>query len=544
MGLSEGYRIVNLDEGGREALTREFGSKFGDVLVFENILKHAHHALGCRSVLIEEEYIDKDYRNEFSNLYSKMFKKVDSYCKRLHFFRAQLSDEKQVFTEDEANLGYCGYTVIRPLEVGKVGRTSLAVHRDNPHLEYPLCTTQLTSHLQGRDFNIEGSPFIQQDSMVMCCAHAAIWMAARYMHEEFGFPEWLPYEISENASRYFTLLPRILPTEGLTALEISNALTNMGYSPTMHSKPKLSECETEEGHQRSLDSWDPTRWIYRYIESGIPVIALFPDHVATIIGHTFAPDRWRRQFHEVSDPDTLSACYSHNCVDGYIMHDDAVGPYRILPVSLDDEAGHVNLGREDLLPLDDEDSPYRSLDDMEEFIVPLPEKVYILAEHIDDIVKGLLLKGPHADMLYQNVLTIAKRSNRTALEFLRNLRSSDNPMLLRVFFAKTVDYKRGLSEPEPDDQVHPRVLEEYRKLHMPRFVWIIQITNPSYYCKESQEERKILGEILLDATANKLGLPYLAIHLPGILFIRHPGDESLSKPIEILDDRPYRIRMR
>lgn len=536
--------IFYLDQSGERTLVEKFGSKSRDVLTFECILKYAREFLGCQSVLVEEKYIDRDYRDEFSHLYSKMFKRFDSYCQRLHFFKARISDENEVITKDNNHLGYSGYVVIRPIDVGKVGRTVLAAYRNNPTKDYPLCASDFESHLLGRKFNVCGTPFIQQDTMVMCCAHAAIWMAARYMHQEFGFPECLPYEISENASRYFTLSPRVLPTEGLFSSEIANALTNMGYSPTMHSKPKRAFFDTTKEYQRNLKRWDPARFIYRYIESKIPVIALFPGHAATIIGHTFEHTRWQRLSNKTEAANGWNICYSHHCADSFIMHDGLVGPYRILPVSKEDQDNQIAQGRKSLLPSRGKDFPYRTLDDIEEFIVPLPEKVYVLAEHIDDIIKGLLWEGPYHNILYDHVAEMAQQGNHTAIDFLLSLQNPDNPVLLRVFLMRSVDYKRHVATDAVAHRMHHQVVEEYRRLHMARFIWVIQLTNMDNYCKETPGEREIFGEILIDATGNKLGLCHLAIHLPGVLFIRQVEDDYLPDPLPIPDDHSYCIQMR
>ena len=213
-------------------------------------------------------------------------------------------------------------------------------------------------------------------------------------------------------------------------------------------------------------------------------------------------------------------------------------------ISAKDQGKHIAERYGSLLPLVSKD---HTLDDIEEFVVPLPEKVYILAEHIDDIVKGILQEGPHAKILYRNVLEMAKKGNQASIDFLTsllNIRRKNNPVILRVFFIPSVVYKEHLAKQDTEHPMHPRVIEEYQKLHMSRFVWIIQVTNMQNYCKEKQEDRQIFGEILIDATANKLGLSYLAIHLPGVLFIRRLEDDYLAKPIFIPDDHPYCIQIR
>ena len=109
---------------------------------------------------------------------------------------------------------------------------------------------------------------------------------------------------------------------------------------------------------------------------------------------------------------------------------------------------------------------------------------------------------------------------------------------------RSVDYKRHITTEAAVHGMHPLIVEEYRRLKMPRFVWVVQLTNVNHYCKETAEDREIFGEILIDATGNKLALCHLAIHLPGVLFVRRAEDDYIPVPLIVPDDHPYHIQMR
>ncbi len=229
--------------------------------VFDNLLLYAKEFLGAQTVLVEHEYIDMDFRNEYSSLYSKAFKQYTNKCMRLHFFAKRIKDIEFIknISLSLYTLKYLGYVVVRPVTVGKVGRTVLsAQHKKlDPERDYVLCTDLFTSHLFGKTFEIKGAPFIQQDSMVMTCAQASIWMAARYMHQKFGFPCHLPCHITESASASLGWAGRTLPSEGLTVYMMLNALNNMGYSPIFSLKPSLHEYVGKENkYEKALDNWN------------------------------------------------------------------------------------------------------------------------------------------------------------------------------------------------------------------------------------------------------------------------------------------------
>ncbi|MDA1273625.1 MAG: hypothetical protein O2960_06180 [Verrucomicrobia bacterium] len=78
----------------------------------------------AKTVALERHYIDKDYRDTFSNFHSKRFSTPDSRCVRLHFFsravaRVELKDAVKVQAD------YLGYAVIRPTRPNCLGRTLL-----------------------------------------------------------------------------------------------------------------------------------------------------------------------------------------------------------------------------------------------------------------------------------------------------------------------------------------------------------------------------------------------------------------------------------
>ena len=74
----------------------------------------------AKCVAVEREYIDKDYRDTFSNFHSKRFSTPRSRCLRLHFFDREVTragfreaclDANKLKAVNDHNLGY---SVIRP----------------------------------------------------------------------------------------------------------------------------------------------------------------------------------------------------------------------------------------------------------------------------------------------------------------------------------------------------------------------------------------------------------------------------------------------
>ena len=82
-----------------------------------------------KTIIIEPHYICKDFRDLFSNYYSKKFIVGSSYCERLHFFSQDLDELDFLIDPSSCQDSYLGYSVIRPVPGRCLGRTII-----NPYL--------------------------------------------------------------------------------------------------------------------------------------------------------------------------------------------------------------------------------------------------------------------------------------------------------------------------------------------------------------------------------------------------------------------------
>src|ERR1035438_6067598 len=81
-----------------------------------------------KAVLVEHNYIDKDYRSTYYNFYAKKGQHYRADCVRLHFF-----DETVTFDASALKLGghreenlrfhYFGYIILRPTGIATIGRS-------------------------------------------------------------------------------------------------------------------------------------------------------------------------------------------------------------------------------------------------------------------------------------------------------------------------------------------------------------------------------------------------------------------------------------
>jgi len=117
-------------------------------------------ALGdsVKTVLVERHYIDKDYRDTFSNYHSKRFQTPDSRCNRLHFFN-EIFDKAALVDVERMQRSYLGYSVVRPTRPNCVGRT-LIYPVDSRMGEAHIRTCSEKIHLLGVSLEVHGFPFI------------------------------------------------------------------------------------------------------------------------------------------------------------------------------------------------------------------------------------------------------------------------------------------------------------------------------------------------------------------------------------------------
>jgi Papain-like cysteine protease AvrRpt2 len=243
--------------------------------------------------MIEPDYIDRDFRDEYASHYATTYRLLPSRCRRLHFFSA----------EDEVDR-YLGYCVLRPLRAHPTGRTVIAPPDQLLPYVSCICTSVVRPH--GRRLRVEGFPFMEQDSQLGVCAHASVWMVALYHHLAYHTPRFVISDIASGAASHPEPL-RVTPSGGLSATQVGVTLNQLGFN----SIPYL------------LDQLPPTesisKIVCRYLNSRLPVLLATTGHVTVLVG--YGRDRAGRLF--------------------YVRSDDGNGPYRVV-YDTDDPLGEWN----------------------------------------------------------------------------------------------------------------------------------------------------------------------------------------------------------
>lgn len=450
---------------------------------------------GARTAVIETRYIDLDYRSEYSAFYSRAFASVPDSAVRLHFFKQELdaSDTLKL----PANPGYVGYIVVRPSRLGPVGRAMLA---PPPGMQEAVRTTVTDEvHLFGQRLEISAVPFVQQDMQLGRCAHAAAWMC-HYSAWRRGEVRRHPMADFNLASDHTLGLGRPVPSSGLTvnqlmqlfmAFELPAAFYRVSDLPhTVLDVPWAPppSSPAEEDPAPHPGTWD-TRLIRiccQYLNSGFPVLVGTHDHAFVLCGYIREPH-----------PDT-----GHDRWITFIRHDDQRGPYLRVKNILND--------------VDSEDQGF-SYTPWEVLLIPLPDKLWLAPEHAE-LAGGLML---------QQFAERAQQENKAAAELLDLIQAGG--LALRTYATSSNRFKSGARGRLPQD-----VAYEYRLSRMPRYVWVVEAIDRK---RRRAGDAPVIGEAVLDATSPDHEPAPLALHLPGVAWIRRT-DGAVRYPIRCAPD-PY-----
>jgi hypothetical protein len=495
--------------------------------VLTHVVEYVRDVLKCKRVIVEKEYIDVDYASEYAVLYSRCFKKFGNICNRLHFFARDVTlEDLRNGAVEEQTYGYRGYCVLTPLVCGTVGRTVLSPwpldeEMATRHQMAKFCVGDFRAHVYGRTLLVSGAPFIEQDSMVMACAQASVWMAAFLMHGkygQYGISRHLPGDITEAAGRYLPWWGRTLPSEGLLVSHMVNALANMGYSPVLR--------------LRQAVGWtDPLSLIQKYIDSNIPVIATLsrPSHAVTVIGYVTCKDRRGVPGEEPS------FLYSDRWISALIVNDDQCGPYRIMPTSNAFYEMFKHLPKKNLLPVANWWATSEFIDGL---IIPLPREVNIQASHIGPILEELFSIVPPARPLQLLIKCQREKPNPYIRSFLGCLlRQGSERIVARCYLTRAVHYLNSI-----EGRMSRAAVELYQTFDWPQYLWVAELIRSSEFDSKDPTEREVIGEVIFDSTGNRYAPSHLCIHFPGIVIRRNPHTEQDSM-VELWGDGPYKSLM-
>ncbi len=352
------------------------------------------------------------------------------------------------------------------------------------------------SNFLGIPLQVSSTPYISQDSQVMACATAALWMSSTVLARNTGTTEFQTADITSMALSIRRPYGPSLGERGLTITQMEHALLEMGYDPKIWERP---------------DAENLLRYAYLYTESGIPPVILLDipqvgGHAVTVVGHLFDTSVPRNK------PLVPGIFVSTDFIPGLIIHDDQRGPYLRMDV-------------DSTTPKERRERPYNS-----------KVTVHTPAGTMTGFCAALIVPVPQRAMMPANNAIASAASWVSTLQSIGAITSGD--MVIRGFLVRSNRYKHAAWQLP---RLHTQVATVYRGLPMPRYVWVVEFTHKDKWVGSSPSNLEIEGEFIFDGTFIANPRPhFLAAHLPGAVGVSRRTEQGMrSNAIHIAHDTPY-----
>ena len=449
----------------------------------------------AKTVLVEREYIDKDYRNVYSGYYSKKFGRLSSRAIRIHFFdidveledlrdgalfdgtngelEARFQSQKPAAGLRDTSPGYIGYIVLRPTEYSRIGRCLLDPKKVMPldSKRVACCAARYDAGVLGETLSVRAFPHQSQDAEAHTCAHTAVWALFRYLSQRYRmYKEQYPFDIA--MLNKDLSVGRPLPGRGLYMDQVTAMFGCFGLAAELYVKKEVNDIKLGEnkgwaGVQRLSDSDVLFRLLHSYVESGLPPIIGLPNHAAVAIGVEYADTvQVSRDSQVIPVSDFVSAI---------IVNDDTCPPYQ--------RAARHN----GTLHNAEAAYKYSCEENVDALVIPLPDKVFLPVEM--------------AEMLIVNIVEKLDPPSPTSSEW-----DPTKPFVRSLYCTSSKNYKN--SRKGDRDPLMPIILQ----LPMPHFVWVAQFAPLALW---GGNKVNVVAEVVIDATAGRYDAkPYVWIRYP------------------------------
>lgn len=288
--------------------------------------------LDTKIIVLEREYMDKDFLEDYTRYYVKSFNNKGYMSARLHFFSEEIDYDlfkkivlKNIFdrTKNSIKFGYLGFTVIKPLSKTFIGKTCLKIQDHATDVSKKCIFRQYCVDLFGLQLKVDSIAFQEQDKVVSACSTTAIWTAlhATSWRSLDDIPACS--EITTNAINHISNSTNFFPKKELTNKQIMRAL----------------DFEKLKNHPYELECMELEEFISIvkiHIDSNIPLIlgldvsVLANGKIKSLGGHAVTILGYENLHHDKIN---------------IYLHDDRVGPFVKVAIFKNDSNPNIGLDK-------------------------------------------------------------------------------------------------------------------------------------------------------------------------------------------------------
>lgn len=200
--------------------------------------------LQAKTIVVERDYIDKDYLEDYAAYYDRCFRDYRRRTTRLHFFDVGFNEREfegcitgqgDGIDERALDVGYLGFVVVKPLPRSIIGRTCLRTYPSDGRRYFPSLRSYEV-HLYGFKLEVQSLAYQEQDTVVAACATSALWACFQGTGKLFQHPIPPPVKITDWASEHMPenlvlASARAFPNDGLTASQMAAAVRRLDLEP-------------------------------------------------------------------------------------------------------------------------------------------------------------------------------------------------------------------------------------------------------------------------------------------------------------------------
>lgn len=300
--------------------------------------RHKHYfdqylvEIGAKTIVIENDYIDRDYLEDYAAYYDRCFTDYPRRTRRLHFFslefknvefESKIASTPKSDSDSELQENYLGFIVVKPLPITIIGRTCLKTYgTDGGRRQFPSLRAYPVN-LFGIELEVTSLAYQEQDTVVAACATSALWTCLHGTGKLFQHPIPAPVAITSWAGdqmpeNLLSAGARTFPNNGLTAKQMAHAIKRVDLEPYV----------VRAGQPYGLNSV-----IYAYLRGRIPSIlscqvSSFDDGEEKLIGpHSVAVTGFSLSEKDIEFYEEMSFKLRAARIDKFYVHDDQTGPF-------------------------------------------------------------------------------------------------------------------------------------------------------------------------------------------------------------------------
>jgi hypothetical protein len=424
------------------------------------------------TIIIENHYVDKAYRNSFYTYFSQRHFVHNRDCRRITVYKGKYKNFLDFLKTDETKISMIGFIVLNPLSGAAIGKTIIDPKYLKKENDFYCRTSEFTISVYGKRCSVIGFPYRKQTE-IQSCVETCLLNIFDYYASKYNYRQVLPGDIREYEKRVLHESPNA-NKGGFSYYHYSRALIEFGFVSKIYDEKSVAD------NSNALSGISPKEYLRKimhyYVESGIPVsVNLSPSSVGT--GHSLI-------------------CIGHSCQKGNLKKDEIVARTNYkTKISLIDTADFYD----SYVLIDDNQPPVV----VREFSKLTEHDNFSVSALAVALYNTISVDACRAKAIFDSIInheTIGIIKNNISLFGKDGYDFSKNPVITRIFLSSSNTFKnfkvrkiavRGSSKREKEDALI------YPIIPFPKFIWVCEL----YKSFDDYSNAKAFGEIVIDSSS-------------------------------------------